>query len=324
MTSISIVTTLYRSEGTIREFYDRALRTLEAVGLSEYEFIFVDDGSPDGSVDIVNDIMIAEERVKLIELSRNFGHHRALACGLDHADGDYVFLLDSDLEEAPELLVQFYDILTSSQVDVVYGVQKKRRGSLLDRLLGGAFFWVLEWASPVKIDRNVITARLMTKNYLRAFKQFCETETSIGVVFALVGFKQQAVAIEKIASQPSTYTLAMKARLALEAILGVSDRPLFALFFFGMIMSFLSFLFAFILVIQRLVIGTDVPGWTAMAVAIFFAIGLQSVSSGLLGVYLGNVYREIKQRPRYVVSTISGLGLAISKTKRQPKKGAGK
>ena len=130
--------------------------------MSEYEFIFVDDGSPDGSVDIVNDIMIAEERVKLIELSRNFGHHRALACGLDHADGDYVFLLDSDLEEAPELLVQFYDILTSSQVDVVYGVQKKRRGSLLDRLLGG-FFLVLEWASPVKIDRNVITARLMTK-----------------------------------------------------------------------------------------------------------------------------------------------------------------
>ena len=172
---LSIVTTIYKSSDCIEEFYSKI--TKEANKISKnYEIIFVDDGSPDESLNKIVRLGEKDYHVKIIELSRNFGHHKAMITGLNHANGDYVFLIDSDLEEDPELLCKFWEELGASEqnYDMVYGVQKNRKGDLFERASGWLFYKIFNFLSEIKIPKNFLTVRLMKQNYVKNLINFKE------------------------------------------------------------------------------------------------------------------------------------------------------
>jgi putative glycosyltransferase len=163
---LSVVTTLYRSAATIEEFYQRVMAAAEPL-TQDIEMVMVNDGSPDNSLDLALAIHRADPRVIVIDLARNFGHHKAMMTGLGYASGDLVFLIDSDLEERPELLPEFYLRLNRGDCDVVYGVQKARRGGLLERITGAMFYSLVDSLSDEGMPRNHAVIRLMKRQYVR-------------------------------------------------------------------------------------------------------------------------------------------------------------
>src|SRR5262249_7421057 len=181
---LSIVTTLYRSAPFLREFHRRACAAAAKI-TSDFEIVLVNDGSPDDSQAVALSLCRDDPRVKVIELSRNFGHHKAMMTGLAHARGRLVFLIDSDLEEDPELLETFHRELLASGVDVVYGVQRQRKGGWYERLSGGLFYRLFNALSSFPIPHNLTTARLMTRPYVRALRRHRDQEMFIAGLWAI-------------------------------------------------------------------------------------------------------------------------------------------
>src|SRR5687767_1324647 len=166
--TLSIVTSMYQSEEFLTEFHARCTAAAERLAASSYEIIFVNDGSPDQSLQKAIGLHTRDHHVRVIDLSRNFGHHKALMTGLAHARGDLVFLIDSDLEEDPAWLSRFDGVMTTSGADVVYGVQDARKGGWVERTAGELFFKVFNRMLTHPIPVNVVTARLMTSRYVKA------------------------------------------------------------------------------------------------------------------------------------------------------------
>ena len=185
---LSVVTTLYASAPYLREFHARASAAARALA-QDYELVLVNDGSPDDSLAIALELFHADPHVRVIDFSRNFGHHKAMMTGLAHARGELVFLIDCDLEEDPELLATFAERLRTSGADVVYGVQRERKGNALDRLGARAFYAVFNWLSSDPIPPNLLTARLMTRRYVDALTAHRERQTQISGLWAITGFE---------------------------------------------------------------------------------------------------------------------------------------
>ena len=187
---LSVVTTMYYSRNYLQEFYKRTLSVIRELGIS-YEFIFVDDGSPDDSLLVALQLQSSDQKIKVVELSRNFGHQRAIMTGLLHASGDYVFLIDCDLEESPELLKEFWSkMVNQEKIDVVYGVQQKRKGEWVERISGRLFYKLLSALSPVEYPADTTTARVMTRKYVDSIVRFSEKELDLWGIFALAGFNR--------------------------------------------------------------------------------------------------------------------------------------
>ena len=186
---LSIVTTLYRSARHLDEFHARV--SAAAAGLTpDYEIVFVNDGSPDDSLAVALKLLEHDDRVRIIDLARNFGHHKAMMTGLAEARGDLVFPIDSDLEEAPELLGEFSEAMQDGQADVVYGVQDARRGGFVERSSGWLFFKLFNLLSDQPIPENLVTVRLMTRRYVSALVSHRERKMMIAGLWALTGFNQ--------------------------------------------------------------------------------------------------------------------------------------
>src|SRR5579864_3819576 len=191
---LSVVTTLYKSEATVAEFVRRA--GAAAADISEdYEIVIVDDGSPDRALSIAVGLAAADPRLKVVELSRNFGHHKALMTGLSHASGDYCFLIDSDLEEAPELLSEFWTKLHAEDKDVVYGFQAQRAGGMVRRFAGAAAYQIFDWLLSVRIPTNHLTVRLMRRAYVDSLLMHRETQLVIGGLWVITGYRQLGVGV---------------------------------------------------------------------------------------------------------------------------------
>ena len=186
---LSIVTTLYRSARHLDEFHARVSAAAARV-TPDYEIVLVNDGSPDDSLAVALKLLEHDDRVRIIDLARNFGHHKAMMTGLAEARGDLVFLIDSDLEEAPELLTEFAEAIQDGQADVVYGVQDRRRGGLVERLSGWLFFRLFNLLSEQQIPENLVTVRLMTRRYVSALVSHRERKMMIAGLWALTGFNQ--------------------------------------------------------------------------------------------------------------------------------------
>jgi len=299
---LSIVTTLYRSEMSLREFHQRI--SVAAAPLGDYEIVYVNDGSPDDSLRVVLELFHEDRHVRVIDLSRNFGHHKAMMTGLAHARGDFVFLIDSDLEEDPELLPVFADALRAADADVVYGVQHRRRGHLVERVSGWLFFRIFNALSETSIPANVLTVRLMTRRYVSALIAHRERETTIAGLWAITGFRQIAYPVVKHVKSPTTYSFAHKVDVLVDAITSFSHRPLILIFYLGVVIGCVASLAAVYLVIRRLFFGIALPGWPSLIVSVWMLGGLMLISIGIIGVYLSRVFIETKQRPYTIVGDI--------------------
>jgi putative glycosyltransferase len=235
-----------------------------------------------------------------VDLSRNFGHHKALMTGLAHARGALVFLIDSDLEVAPELLAAFHRELHERSVDVVYGVQAERKDSGLARLGGEWFYTLFNLFSDVRLPRNLTTARLMTSRYVRALLAHQEREVLIAGLWAITGFAQAELPIDKATKGSSTYSLARKLTIIVNAITSFSNRPLIFIFYLGLAIVLGAGAAACFLVIEALTSGF-LAGWPSLIVSVWLLGGLTIFCLGIIGIYLSKIFTEVKQRPYTIV-----------------------
>jgi putative glycosyltransferase len=300
---LSIVTTLYYSASYLQEFYERI--SVEARKITDnYEIIFVNDGSPDNSLDIVLSFYGKDENVKVIDLSRNFGHHKAMMTGLANAKGQLVFLIDSDLEEEPELLSHFYSELKSSGSDVVYGVQQIRKGSFFEKLTGKIFYQVFNWLSSYPVPPNLITARLMSQRYVKSLVEHKDREIFLAGLWAITGFVQVPLVVKKHSKGHSNYKLGKKVSILVNSITSFSNKPLVFIFYLGCIILLFSSVAAVDLIIRRIFFGVLLAGWPSLIVSIWLLGGLNIFCIGVVGIYLSKVFIETKQRPYTVVREI--------------------
>jgi putative glycosyltransferase len=300
---LSIVTTLYASATYLEEFYARACAVAEKV-TRDFEIVFVNDGSPDNSLEIVLSIYHKDPRVRVIDLSRNFGHHKAMMTGLTHARGKLVFLLDSDLEEEPELLEQFYQVLKAKDADVVYGVQEKRKGRLFERISGTLFFKLFNFLSTHPIPPNLITARLMTGKYVAALKQHQEREFVMSGLWAATGFNQIPITVKKHHKGESAYGLRRKLSHLVNAVTSFSGKPLVLIFYLGSILIILSSVAALDLIIRRFFFGIMLPGWASLIVSIWLLSGITIFCLGVIAIYLSKIFIEVKRRPYTIIREV--------------------
>jgi putative glycosyltransferase len=193
---LSVVSTLFQSAPYIEEFYRRVRTEAEKI-TPDAEFIFVNDGSTDRSLEVALELQKQDARIRVVDLSRNFGHHKAMMTGLEHSQGDLVFLIDVDLEEPPEMLGTFFESLDRENADAVYGVQSPRHGPWLTRILANLFYWVFELLSDYRIPPHSLTARLMTRRYVDQLVRYKEHLSNMIGLWELTGFKQVAVGVRK-------------------------------------------------------------------------------------------------------------------------------
>jgi putative glycosyltransferase len=297
---LSVVTSLYNSAPFLREFYRRVSDSAPAVS-PDYEIILVNDGSPDHSLQIALELREQDPRVRVIDLSRNFGHYKALMTGLARALGDLVFLIDSDLEEDPSWLRAFQDLLTSSGADVVYGVQTQRKGGWFERTTGALFFRLFNRLLTHPIPANIVTARLMTRRYVRALVRHRDREVCLAGLWVITGFDQRSVPVTKRSGATSSYNVRRRISAFVNAITSFSNRPLLYIFQIGMAVMLLSIATGIILLYESLSGRVGVPGWASLMVSIWFLGGLTIFCIGVIGIYLAKVFTETKRRPYTVV-----------------------
>jgi len=300
---LSIVTTLYRSAASIEEFCRRAMTAAQAV-TEDVELVMVNDGSPDDSLDLALKLHRSDPRIVVVDLARNFGHHKALMTGLAHASGDLVFLIDSDLEEQPEDLALFYQRFRQGDCDVVYGILESRRGGFLEKMPGALYFRLLELLSDHPIPRNIFTARLMTPDYVRALLRHRDREFSISHLWQVTGFRQQPIALEKLSLSPTSYTFKHRIELAIRDITTTSSRLLYLIFYVGISIFGLSVVVVLYFLGRYFTSGIGVDGFTSEIVSIWFLGGLITLILGILGIYIANILAETKRRPYTIVRRI--------------------
>lgn len=301
---LSIVSTLYRSKDTIQEFVSRCSSVATQLVGDDYEIVLVDDGSPDNSAQTAKSLMKSHPRLIVVELSRNFGHHKAIIAGLGQAVGERIFVIDSDLEERPEWLEDFWRILETEPTDVAFGVQLSRKGGWFERASGSLFYSIFNRVSDIRIPENSTTARLMNRDYVDALLTHTERSVFLPGLFSLAGFKQRALNVQKGQSSATTYSLSKKVSLAVEAITSFSATPLSLIFYTGTIVFLAAIAFAGFLVFNWAFLDRPSDGWTSVLASIWLLGGLNIMFVGVLGIYLGKSYSEAKSRPNFIVKGI--------------------
>lgn len=301
---LSIVTTLYQSESYVEEFYKRSSLVARELSKEDYEIIIVNDGSPDNSLDIAIKITEKDSHVTVIDLSRNFGHHKAMMTGLAQSKGELVFLVDSDLEEKPEWLEQFFSQLRKENCDVVYGVQSKRRGKLFEKWSGWLFYRIFRLLTGISQPDNIVTARLMKRDYVEALIKHQERELNIGAIWIITGFLQSKIYVTKQTSSPTSYTIGKKLNHLINAITSFSSLPLVFTFYAGTLISLSALFFIVFLVFRYLFIATPPSGYTSIVTSVWFFSGLIIFFVGLQGIYLSKIFMEVKQRPYTIIKSI--------------------
>lgn len=301
---LSIVTTLYKSEPYINEFFQRASAAAKNLVNDDYEIVFVNDGSPDNSLNLAIRLSEQDSHVVVVDLSRNFGHHKAMMTGLGHTKGDLVFLIDSDLEEEPEWLLSFNELRQRVCCEVVYGIQESRRGDWFERISGHLFYKIFRKLTGINQPNNIVTARLMTKRYVQALLSHGERELNIGGLWVLVGFHQSPQLIRKHSSSPTTYTISRKFSHMVNAITSFSSRPLVYTFYSGLFISLSAILFIIYLSLRYFFISSPPSGYTSILTSIWLFSGMIIFFMGVQGIYLSKIFSEVKQRPQTIIRQI--------------------
>lgn len=303
---LSIVATLYQSAQYIEEFCRRAGSAARQFGGDDYEIVFVNDGSPDNSLELAIHLCESDPHVIVVDLSRNFGHHKAMMTGLAHAGGEHVFLIDSDLEEEPEWLLCFSEQMARDRCDVVYGVQAQRKGDIFERWSGQWFYRFFQALTGLALPENIVTARLMTRRYVNALLCHDEREVFMAGLWHITGFDQRPQTIKKNNTSETTYTLRRKMSLLVNSVTSFSNAPLIGIFYIGVAISSVAAAYTAYLFIYRLFLAKPLSGWTSVMASIWLLGGLVISFIGIVGIYLSKIFSETKRRPYTIVRQVYG------------------
>jgi dolichol-phosphate mannosyltransferase len=296
---LSVVAPVYNEESTIQEFYSRVCAALEGL---PFELVLVDDGSSDGTPIALDHIASTDPRVRVVFLSRNFGHQTALTAGLDHARGDAVVMLDADLQDPPELIVRMLDHWRAG-CDVVYAVREQREGESRFKLATARWFYRLfDKLAQVELQPNSGDFRLLDRRALDALLSMRERSRFLRGMTVWVGYRQAAVPYRRDPryAGETKYTLSRMLRFSLDAISSFSHRPLQLATLLGFMISTLAFIAIPVVVVLR-ILGSYLPGFGSITIAVLLLGGIQLIAIGIIGEYVGRIYDEVKDRPLYLV-----------------------
>jgi putative glycosyltransferase len=303
---LSTVATLYQSVQHIEEFCRRMGAAARQIVDDDYEIVLVNDGSPDNSLELAVRLCESDRHVIVVDLSRNFGHHKAMMTGLAHARGERVFLIDSDLEEEPEWLLSFSEQMAQNRCDVVYGVQERRKGGVFERWSGQWFYCFFHALTGMALPENIVTTRLMTRRYVDALLRHDEREVFIAGLWHITGFDQRPQTIKKHNTSKTTYNFRRKMSLLVHSVTSFSNVPLIGISYIGVVISLVAGAYTVYLLSYWMFFAKPLSGWTSVMASIWLLSGLIISFIGVVGIYLSKIFSETKRRPYTIVRQIYG------------------
>jgi polyisoprenyl-phosphate glycosyltransferase len=307
---LSIVVPMYNEQANVAPLLDRIVAVVERLpGRPSYEVVLVNDGSSDATADAIREELQRRPHLVFVNLSRNFGHQLAATAGIELAGGGAVILMDGDLQDPPELIEAFVEKWRQG-FDVVYAVRRSRKGESTFKLVTAGFFYrIIKQLTKVSIPVDTGDFRLMSRRVVESLRRLPERHRFLRGMVSWVGFNQVGVEYDRDVrlTGKTKYPLPKMIRFAIDGITSFSDIPLRFASYFGFVVSALAFVYALVVVIDKL-FGVYppgyTPGWASTIVAVVFLGGVQLISLGILGEYLGRIYDEVKGRPLYLISDI--------------------
>lgn len=304
-THISIVSPVYGAEKTLPRLCEELINSLSLI-TDDFEIILVNDASPDNAWDVIRALAEKDSRIKGIDLSRNFGQHAAITAGMDFSSGEWVVVMDCDLQDQPKEIAKMYNKALEGY-EVVFGRRHKRKDKYLKRKLAHTYRKVYDYLTENKSDPTVANFGVYNRKVINAYLQMREQNRTLQIFIRWLGFRTASVNIEHAPrlEGKSGYTFMSLMRMAMRNIIAQSNKPLKISIKFGFTMAFLSLVYALFITARYFLHDIAVPGWTSVIVSIYFIGGLIFANLGILGLYIGKVFDETKSRPLYVVREVT-------------------
>ncbi len=302
MAHISVVIPVYRAESCLEELYRRLKAALEPV-TADFEIVLVEDCGGDRSWPLIAELARRDPRVKGIQFSRNFGQHCGITAGLDHCDGDWVVVMDCDLQDRPEEIPRLYAKAREGH-EIVVARRGRRSDPLLKRLASWLYYRVFSWLADMDYDPQAGNYRMLSRKVIANYRNMRERSRFFGSLINWMGFPAASIDVqhdERFAGQ-STYTFSKLWQLGAETIIAYSDKPLRLAIRLGFFIALCAFLYGLYIIFLALFHGSPVTGWSSLIVSVYFMGGVIVAILGILGIYLGKTYDETKRRPLYVIN----------------------
>jgi len=305
MDKISIVLPSYNEEESIPLFYEEMKKTMEKMKNVNFELIFVNDGSKDNSIGEIRKLAQKDKRVRYINFSRNFGKEAAMLAGLEATTGDYITVMDVDLQEPPYLIEKMYNLLIAEEDYDCIGLRSSDHKSygFVRKFLTGCYYKVISWLSDVEMISGARDCRLMTRQMLNSVLELRENSRYIKGLFSFVGYNTKWLEYEEPdrVAGTSTFNIRRLFKYAFEAIISFSTKPLLMSAAFGILFCFIAFIMIIFIILKTLIWGDPVSGWPSLVCIIMFCSGLQMLFLGIIGEYISKIYLESKDRPIYII-----------------------
>ena len=300
---ISIVIPTFNEEGNIEILYQKIAEVFEQITHANFEVIYVNDGSLDGSLEKVKQLSQIDSRVKFISFSRNFGHQNALKAGLDYAQGDAVISMDADLQHPPALIPEMIRLWKEGN-QVVYSIRKDGEElSFFKKMTSKLFYKIVNYLSDTKLEEGTADFRLLDKKVVIALKSYNESNLFYRGIIPTLGFRQIGIAYkpQERFSGKTKYSFSKMLRFALTGITSSSAKPLYFSIYLGLFFAAIAFLYGIYAIYISVFTNEAVLGWTSLIASILFIGGLQLIMMGIVGVYLGKLFTQSKNRPNYII-----------------------
>lgn len=298
---LSVVVPVYKAEQCLDELYRRLKAALESIS-PDFEIVLVEDCGGDNSWQVIERLASADPRVRGIQFSRNFGQHYGITAGMDHCHGDWVVVMDCDLQDRPEEIPRLY-AKAQEGYDIVLARRGARRDPLLKRVTSWLFYKLFSYLADIDYDGETGNFRIMSRKVAANFRRMREQLRFFGGLVQWMGFPTASIEVEHAERHEgkSTYTFAKLWKLAAETIIAYSDKPLRLAVRFGFTMAFLAFCYGIFIIGHALFYGSTVPGWNSLIVSLYFIGGIIIAILGIIGIYLGKTFDESKKRPLYII-----------------------
>ncbi|MDD2181567.1 MAG: glycosyltransferase family 2 protein [Bacilli bacterium] len=304
---LSLVVPCYNEEENVELFYNEVVKSFKGENF-KYEIIFINDGSKDETVTILKDIASnSKENIKIINFSRNFGKEAGMYAGLKESSGDYVSIIDADLQQHPSLVLEMLNILEGNpEHDSVAAFQEKRKDPFFKRIFSNLFYKIINKISDIEFVPGASDFRLLNRNMVNAILEMSEYYRFSKGIFSFVGFNTYYIPYEaeKRAHGSSKWSFWGLFKYAIEGIVAFTTAPLRIATFIGILISLIAFIYLLILVIQTIALGIAVPGYASTLGAVLLLGGIQLFALGIIGEYLGRTYVETKRRPIYIAKEV--------------------
>lgn len=304
---ISLVVPVYYEEECINEFIKQTTLVLNEI-TNSYEIVFIDDGSKDKTCDLINEQIISNDNIKLIEFSYNHGKQAAVSAGIKYATGDYMIYMDPDLQDPPEEIPNFIREIEKGH-DLVFGVRREKKDSIINKLFSKIFWGVLEKFTGLDLPRGLAVMRIFNRKFADAFLDYPERSRFIEGMFMHVGLNQSTIEIEqkeRFAGR-SKFNFKKKMELAWNAIIDYSDLPLKLTMRFGILLTILGLISLVTIVVLKAFFIDFQAGWPSLASIIICGFGIQTFFLGIIARYIGNIYKETKQRPLFSIKKLNNI-----------------